>query len=109
MRHALHQRTRAVVDPDDRYLDAHAVAATAAMGRVEVVFSSPSNQRTVRVSPSARSIAGLQSSNWPALPMSGRRRRDRKRVVAGKSVSVRVALGGRRFITKKKNVEDKRR
>src|SRR3546814_4755097 len=39
MRHALHQRTRAVADPDDRYLDAHAVAATAAMGRVEVVFS----------------------------------------------------------------------
>src|SRR3546814_5851155 len=26
MRHALHQRTRAVADPDDRYLDAHAVA-----------------------------------------------------------------------------------
>src|SRR3546814_804947 len=23
MRHALHQRTRAVADPDDRYLDAH--------------------------------------------------------------------------------------
>src|SRR3546814_16312622 len=32
-----------------------------------------------------------------------RRRRDRTSVVSGKSVSVRVALGGRRIIQKKKN------
>src|SRR3546814_16009315 len=33
-----------------------------------------------------------------------RRARDRKRVVYGKSVSVRVDIGGRRFIQKKKTV-----
>src|SRR3546814_12983828 len=34
--------------------------------------------------------------------MFGRDRTDRKRVVKGKSVSVRVDLGGRRIMTKKK-------
>src|SRR3546814_19444509 len=33
--------------------------------------------------------------------------RDRKSVVEGKSVSVRVDLGGRRSIKKKKNISDK--
>src|SRR3546814_12857995 len=33
-------------------------------------------------------------------------RRDRKRVVSGTSVSVRVDLGGRRIITKKKHTTD---
>src|SRR3546814_20314653 len=35
-------------------------------------------------------------------------REDRKSVVKGKSVSVRVDLGGRRIIKKKKNIEVKR-
>src|SRR3546814_18145711 len=42
----------------------------------------------------------------PIRPCPGRHRtarRDRKRVVKGKSVSVRVDLGGRRIIQKKKN------
>src|SRR3546814_11249431 len=35
------------------------------------------------------------------VPVHRRRRRDRKSVVEGKSVSVRVDLGGRRILTKK--------
>src|SRR3546814_15824850 len=46
MRHALHHRTPAVADPHNPYLAPHAVAPTAAMGRVEGVFTRPSNQRT---------------------------------------------------------------
>src|SRR3546814_21141448 len=38
----------------------------------------------------------------PALELATRIRIDRKSVVSGKSVSVRVALGGRRSIKKKK-------
>src|SRR3546814_14478510 len=38
---------------------------------------------------------------------SARRYQDRKRVVSGKSVSVRVDLGGRRIIKKKNSNKDK--
>src|SRR3546814_18071485 len=43
----------------------------------------------------AVAVAGLQADH-------AGHQRDRKRVVSGKSVSVRVDLGGRRFIKKKK-------
>src|SRR3546814_12035153 len=48
--------------------------------------------------------SGDRSSQWPSSPLPGS---DRKRVVWGKSVSVRVDLGGRRSI-KKKKIEPKK-
>src|SRR3546814_15586992 len=56
-------------------------------------------------------LGGDRAHRWPCaqLELAGRRRhralasgRDRKSVVAGKSVTVRVDLGGRRIIQKKK-------
>src|SRR3546814_20217581 len=41
----------------------------------------------------------------PPLPWAPRPRDERKRVVSGKSVSVRVHIGGRRIITQKKRAE----
>src|SRR3546814_18349209 len=45
--------------------------------------------------------------NRPLSPLS-RARRDRKSVVSGKSVSVRVDLGGRRIITKKHDINNRK-
>src|SRR3546814_13129850 len=50
----------------------------------------------------------VQRSDWlsiQALQLPFARSRDRKSVVEGKSVSVRVDLGGRRLIKKKKNTK----
>src|SRR3546814_17099000 len=45
---------------------------------------------------------------WVTTVLYGARPRDRKSVVSGKSVSVRVVMGGRRFITKKNKVHERR-
>src|SRR3546814_17130686 len=57
--------------------------------------SGSSNSNTAGSSPSARATA--TRCCWPP---------DRKSVVEGKSVSVRVVLGGRRIINKQKTKED---
>src|SRR3546814_11107088 len=54
-----------------------------------------SRQRTGQVATSVRSAGRRDSRSAPA------HRPDRQSVVAGKSVSVRVDIGGRRIITKK--------
>src|SRR3546814_17280387 len=46
------------------------------------------------------------SSEWAKTVLERPRSRDRKSVVEGKSVSVRVDLGGRRIITKKKKTKE---
>src|SRR3546814_14411272 len=57
--------------------------------------------------PLSVTVDGVAINDWrlegetPVVPLDGRRQ-DRKTVVSGKSVSVRVDRGGRRFITKKK-------
>src|SRR3546814_6562899 len=50
--------------------------------------------------------AAINSGMIAGAVASGRARRDRKSVVEGKSVAVRVALGGRRIIKKKKTQND---
>src|SRR3546814_11756743 len=62
-----------------------------------------------------RYIRDAIDRHWPGLdrsfrPLAGRRAlADRKSVVWGKSVSVRVDLGGRRIIKKKKQKKDEKR
>src|SRR3546814_11994202 len=70
---------------------------------------SPSHRETVmpiekRVSSAAAALEGIEDG--ATVLVSG----DRKSVVSGKSVSVRVDLGGRRILTKKNksNVENNR-
>src|SRR3546814_16497529 len=50
--------------------------------------------------------AGWKSSRRSALPPPWQKELDRKSVVAGKSVSLHVDLGGRRIIKKKNNIKD---
>src|SRR3546814_16245193 len=50
--------------------------------------------------PGLCAAAGLRNAHWVAFDERGAGRLDRKSVVAGKRVSVRVDLGGRRNITK---------
>src|SRR3546814_21151606 len=48
----------------------------------------------------------LARPSGPAVPGPGPDRRDRKSVVEGKMVSVRVELGGRRIVQTKKNTKE---
>src|SRR3546814_11296866 len=68
---------------------------------------SRSSGGAARVSSSASRIRSGSSgaTSWlPAISGSSSGSEDRKSVVEGKSVSVRVDLGGRRIIKKQKNV-----
>src|SRR3546814_1433372 len=69
--------------------------------------SQPSFQ--ARTSASMRDVRSRRRGAPPTAPMTARwnprSRSDRKSVVEGKSVSVRVDLGGRRIIKKKKQHE----
>src|SRR3546814_12152171 len=46
--------------------------------------------------PEYRRFTANRVARWPQIVLTNRRRQDRKSVVEGKSVSVRVNLGGRR-------------
>src|SRR3546814_16943489 len=57
-----------------------------------------------------RKGATAQNSTFRAAPSIQKRPcKDQKRVVAGKSVSVRLCIGGRRIIKKKITVDQRRR
>src|SRR3546814_18289639 len=65
------------------------------------------NYSTVRLQPVAYSASGLPEAksfldwkNFASAPYTSQTHGDRKSVVSGKSVSVRVDLGGRRIIKK---------
>src|SRR3546814_7591458 len=68
------------------------------------IYASPPNAATAA---SATSIHLNFISRPPLTPPSRARPPDRKSVVSGKSVSVRVDLGGRRIIKKKKKKDSK--
>src|SRR3546814_15265252 len=87
------------IDPAD-------VVALAASGFRSIVCNRPDGEEAGQ--PTAAAIAaaaeahGLRFVHIPVMS-GGIDEGDRKSVVEGKSVSVRVALGGRRIIQKKKN------
>src|SRR3546814_11476676 len=77
---------------------AHGSAGTAPFGPC-----APSS--TATVSASREKTSAMRSSDASVRRSARSGGGDRKSVVWGKSVSVRVDLGGRRFLSKKKNIQ----
>src|SRR3546814_1187783 len=81
------------------------ISALFSIDVIEVPLADPASARIVaspRVFADGEQIAGLWRGGDHGEGTQETRRTDRKSVVKGKSVSVRVELGGRRIIKKKK-------
>src|SRR3546814_3453559 len=72
-----------------------------ALGRLAAILASHSGTRTMPGQPGADVLAGRAFGLGPGAGQTAAHHPDRKRGVSGKSVSVRVDLGGRRIIKKK--------
>src|SRR3546814_21086368 len=65
------------------------------------ISTKPASAIVLRLRPCTAASDSSTSSGWQTRTTSQPASRDRKSVVSGKSVSVRVDLGGRRIIKKK--------
>src|SRR3546814_20273855 len=95
-----------IVGPEAR-LNAQIVSGARSRDQAALVFNlawkmsqlSPELTKLIRVIPSGKRLIGLPMNvEYKALAAEGKTAQDRKSVVEGKSVSVRVDLGGRRIL-----------